>query len=244
MSPPDPAFAAGQRAVLDTLNHGPAALPDDLFDGPVARVLLGLKAHANTISHARLVALEETYPKTRAQIGEAAFNALSRTFLDQPRVAARPLATIGDGFADRLAADHPAAADTARIEWAWLMTYHAADAAPLALADLAGIDPQAIVDIVLAAHPAARLVRLSAPLTGPIADESPALAGATVILATRPHADVGLTPATAAMATGFEQAATAIPIGNLIDRIAEQGFGDEALAVIIALIECGALMLA
>lgn len=244
MSPPDASLAAGQRAFLDTLNHGPAALPDDLFDGPVDRVLLGLKAHANTISHSRLVALEESYPKTRDQLGTALFNALSRAFLERPGVAARPLATIGKGFADHLGPDHPAAADTARIEWAWLTSYHAADATPLALTDLAHIDPQAIVDIVLAAHPAAALVRLTAPLAGPIADESPALAGARAILVTRPHADVGLTPADAAMATGFVHAATAITIGNLIDRIAEQGDGEEALAVIIALIECGALMLA
>ncbi len=40
-------------------------LPDDLFAGPHERVLVGMKVHANTISHARLVALEETFPRTR-----------------------------------------------------------------------------------------------------------------------------------------------------------------------------------
>ena len=46
MSPPDASLAAGQRAFLDTINHGPAALPDDLFDGPVDRVP-GLQSGAN-----------------------------------------------------------------------------------------------------------------------------------------------------------------------------------------------------
>ena len=63
---------AAQANFIATINHGPAALDHTLFDGPLERVLLGLKAHANTISHARLVALEESFPLTRQALGDEA----------------------------------------------------------------------------------------------------------------------------------------------------------------------------
>ena len=77
----------GQSAMMAALDHGPAHLPDGLFIGSPERVLAGMKVHANTISHARLVALEETFPRTREAIGHDRFNAHSRLFLDEPRVA-------------------------------------------------------------------------------------------------------------------------------------------------------------
>ena len=60
---------AAQANFIATINDGPDALDHSLFDGPIDRVMLGLKAHANTISHARLVALEETFPLTRQALG-------------------------------------------------------------------------------------------------------------------------------------------------------------------------------
>ena len=46
---------------IDTINNGPDVLDPALFAGPLDRVLIGLKTHANTISHARLTALEATF---------------------------------------------------------------------------------------------------------------------------------------------------------------------------------------
>jgi hypothetical protein len=53
--------------------------------------------------------------------------------------------------------------DVARIERAWLDAYHAADAEPLTLADLAAVDPARLFDAVLVPHPAARVVRSPYP---------------------------------------------------------------------------------
>lgn len=61
-----------QAAVAATLLHGPRNLPTGLFAGTEAAVLRGLRVHANTISHARLVALEETFPRLREHLGEGA----------------------------------------------------------------------------------------------------------------------------------------------------------------------------
>jgi hypothetical protein len=74
---------------------GPACVPQGLFAGPLDRVLLGLATHANTISHARLIALEETFPHTRAAMGEQAFNKLCREIIDLGGFSRRPLAELG-----------------------------------------------------------------------------------------------------------------------------------------------------
>ena len=92
-----------QAAIAATLLHGPAHLPPDLFSGNDAAVLRGLRVHANSISHARLVALEETFPRTRAYLGEEEFNRLSRRFVEEGGAQRRSLNDIGAGFADWLA---------------------------------------------------------------------------------------------------------------------------------------------
>jgi len=79
----------GQSAMMQALDHGPAHLPQGLFTGSPERVLAGMKVHANTISHARLVALEDTFQRTRQFIGHESFNAHSRLFIQQPGVTGR-----------------------------------------------------------------------------------------------------------------------------------------------------------
>ena len=84
-----------QAAIAATLLRGPAQLPADLFAGGDAAVMRGLRVHANTISHARLVALEETFPRTRDYLGEKEFNRLSRLFVDEGGAENRSLNDIG-----------------------------------------------------------------------------------------------------------------------------------------------------
>src|SRR3546814_15460616 len=58
----------------------------------------------------------------------------------------------------------------ARVEWAWLESYHAADASALALADLAGLDEAELLGLAIRRHPATHVVVLAsdaAPLVDP-----------------------------------------------------------------------------
>src|SRR3546814_7611993 len=58
----------------------------------------------------------------------------------------------------------------ARVEWAWLESYHAADASALALADLAGLDEAELLGLAIRRHPATNVVVLAsdaAPLVDP-----------------------------------------------------------------------------
>src|SRR3546814_8707764 len=80
----------------------------------------------------------------------------SRCFVEEGGAQRRSLSDIGAGFADWLA--DPRAADMARVEWAWLESYHAADASALALADLAGLDEAELLGLAIRRHPATNVV--------------------------------------------------------------------------------------
>jgi len=212
-------------------------------------VLAGMKVHANTISHARLVALEETFPRTREAIGHDRFNAHSRLFLQQPGVTGQPHAAIGAGFDDFLSVqdERAGAADLARFEWLWLAAYNAADAAPLALAALAGLAPEAMLAVTLTRHPAAFASPFAPLVHDWIGAEVPGLANADAILITRPDAEVLVGPASAPMARMLAAAQNPLTIGNLLTRPGEHE-EDEAQATdadmqaLVALINAGALI--
>lgn len=234
-----------QARFIAVLQQGPSAFPEGLFADAPERALLGLKAHANTISHARLVALEETYSRTREHLGEVAFNGLSRDFIERPEVRPRKLMQIGEGLADFLAdrVHDMAAVDLARIEWAWLQSYHAAEADALQLADLAGLDEQGLLDLGLALHPAARLIEAQTSLAQlmPELAES-ASADMHHLLITRPAHEVLLVPLAPLSANLLMQTQFPAPMGNLLARAIERAGEAEALPAILALVGAGALV--
>ncbi len=220
-----------QAAIAATLLHGPDHLPAGLFAGSAGEVLRGLRVHANTISHARLVALEDTFPYTRAYLGEAEFNRLSRAFLDAGGARHRALADIGKGFAETLA--DPVAADLARIEAAWLIAYHAADAPALELADLAGLDEAALLALRVRRHPAAHGLTLAthaAALVDPVLGPD-----VRALLAVRPAAEVRLCAIDASVIAVLAIAGEISPLGNLIAALDEtHPDGGAAIAALIA----------
>ena len=231
--------------MMAALDHGPAHLPDGVFAGTPERVLAGMKVHANTISHARLVALEETFPRTREVLGAEAFNTQSRAFLEAPGVAAQPLALIGAGFDGFLRdADADAgAADLARFEWLWLQSYHAADAAPLRLVDLAGIAAEALLEVAVQAHPSATASRFDRMVHDVIGAEVEGLAAAEAVLLTRPDTDVLVAPVPAAAAQMLALAQNPVSIGNLLASTGEdQDDAAAAMPALVTLIEAGALI--
>ncbi|MEQ5787938.1 putative DNA-binding domain-containing protein [Erythrobacter sp. NFXS35] len=238
----------GQSAMMQAIDHGPAYLPEGLFAGSPDRVLAGMTVHANTISHARLVALEETFPRTREHIGHDPFNAHSRLFIQQPGVTAAALAEIGGKFAAFLleAGEGAGVADLARFEWCWLNAYHAADAAPLSLDALTGMAPKALLEHTLARHPAASAGRFAPLVHDLISAEVPGLAAADAILIARPYADVLISPASALMAGVLTAAENPVTIGNLLASMAETPADEPAqldaiMQSLAALINAGAL---
>ena len=178
---PEP-FAAFQQALL----LGPGHCPRDLFEGSVPAIVRGLKVHANNISHARHVALEETYPRLLETMGLEAFHKVAEEFLEQPIVKARGLDALGQGFQQLL--DDPLHRDLARAEWLWLQSFHAAEAEALTLAGLGALEPDVLLAARLKLHPAARWLELE---NSSAFEWDVLLAGqGNVILFSRPDANV------------------------------------------------------
>lgn len=173
-----------QTAMHAALVHGPSQLAGNLFAGPATRVLLGMKAHANSITHARFVALEETYPRTRTLIGAEPFHQITETHLINPERLREPLATIGRDLALLLTGP---ARDLARLEWAWLEAHGAADAPPFDLRAIAGLTAEALAEAIIRIHPAVRLV----PVHHPVPFDGTVMKSPLVLIA-RPYGEVRL----------------------------------------------------
>jgi hypothetical protein len=232
-----------QANFIETINDGPDQLDPALFAGPEDRILLGLKAHANTISHARLVALEDMFPLTREQIGEAAFNALSREYVETALARAMDSNRIGRNFIPFLR-DFPVQAVTvqlAAIEWAWLESYHAADAVALTAADLSGLEEEALLTMPLGSHPSARVVDLTVPLASVL--EELAAQHPYSVLVIRPDTTVRLVALDAnqeaLLALASKENCT---FGNLLELAFEVAGEQASLEPILHLIGAGALV--
>lgn len=237
-------LAEVQRHFVHVINHGPADLSPNLFTGAPDRVLLGLKAHANTISHARLVALEQSFPMLREAMGAEAFNRLSRAYVETAVARTADIADIGTGFAAfaETRAQPAALIDLAAIEQAWLESYHAADRAAFDMAALAAVPPDALTDVMLMLHPAARVCLLHAPPASPLAEQLDAASDTAAILITRPEQHVRLVALDATATHIAMKCAVATSIGNLLASASEQGVASDATAPLLTLIGAGALM--
>ncbi|AMO70660.1 HvfC/BufC family peptide modification chaperone [Sphingorhabdus sp. M41] len=236
-----PSLAEGQSRFIACLQKGPAHFPDDLFAQDKARALLGLKAHANTISHARLVALEDCYPRLHEHMGHEAFHSLSRAYVEQDSIMASDLNHIGVDFANFLGEREYGGTeiDLARIEWAWLESYRSAEAAPVALTDIATLAEADLLAFPVVTHPAIRLIGLTAPLSSAL----PELAGTDprALMIARPNAQILFHPLTATEQAIAEKLPESATMGNLLEHALE--LSDEATAMqhIVKLIQAGAL---
>ena len=233
-----------QHAMMAALDQGPDYLPDTLFAGARADWVRGMKVHANTISFARLVALEDSFPKTREAMGGDAFNALSRHYLDHPGVTALPLNSIGLYFAEFLTSrqiDH-ALVDLVRAEWAWLQSFHGAEATPLSLTDFAGLAENVISETAIALHPTVRVVTLRAPPHALLLADVPSLSEASGLLTVRPYEHVLLSPLGALHMAAIAFMTKPTRLCNLFAFLTEQDDEPAALPIAIDLISAGVLI--
>ncbi len=241
--PPKPLFEAGQNNFIDTINNGPDALDAMLFDGPIDRVMLGLKAHANTISHARLVALEETFPMTRQAVGEDIFNDLSRTYVELEHVKMHDNNQLGLHFEAFIRPTcSPEIADLAAIEWAWLESYNAAEASALCLEQLSQFDEETLTTQNVALHPAVQIIPIETDLAEPLAELREIIHDPHYILITRPNSEVKLLPIDKITAKLVKESKLATPMGNLLAIVTELGDINNPLQPLLTLIGAGALI--
>ena len=113
--------------------------------------------------------LRAAYPVIDRIVGADFFNEAAGRFATANPPDRPHLSAYGAGFADFLettpaARGLPYLGDVARLEWARIEAYFAEDAPPLAVSALARIEPSAIAETRLVAHPSARLVASRFPI--------------------------------------------------------------------------------
>lgn len=148
-------------------------------------------------------ALSQRFPVTARLVGEEFFRMTARAFIEVEKPSSPLIFAYGEGFPDFVETFRPAdpvpyLADVARIERAWTNAYHAADAIPLGVADLAGIDADLLPGLRFVRHPAATLIHSPYP-AGSIwaAHQGEALAqlthdGCETVLVVRPDMEVAV----------------------------------------------------
>jgi len=147
-------------------------------------------------------ALEASYPAVRKLVGDDFFKACARVFIDAEPPRSPILLFYGGGFGDFLDRFEPAHAvpylgDVARLEWAWLRAYHAADEAPAAIDVLGTVDGGTVGAATFRFHPSFSLVRSRWPVvslwsasTGGMASDDVDMTRAEDALVVRPALDV------------------------------------------------------
>jgi uncharacterized protein len=124
----------------------PAIAPTELFRGTPDRNAARFGLYRGNLSANWEKALANAYPVLRQLVGEDFFHALAREYGRQVPSASGDLNMLGASLADFVEGFEPTRAypyfpDIARLEWATHRAYYAADASPLAPADLS---PQAL----------------------------------------------------------------------------------------------------
>ncbi|MBB6252722.1 DNA-binding domain-containing protein [Nitrospirillum iridis] len=149
------AFQAQMRRAL----LAPVGADVDLAAGPVAAARL--KIYRANVQQSLAEALAAAFPVTLRLMGLPAFRAAALDFArghppDRPQLAA-----YGGGFPTALLPLDAGAADMARLEWAVMEAYFAADAPALTAERLAAFPPGDYAQLRFTPHPAARIVWLS-----------------------------------------------------------------------------------
>jgi hypothetical protein len=128
-----------------------------------------LAVYRNNVHVSLVSALERSFPIVRRVVGERFFAATARVFVAGNKPKNPVLANYGESFAGFLSGFPPAGQlpylpDLARLEFAWLTAYHAAEAAPLDPGILQEVDPNRLATQNLQLHPATRLLQSDFPV--------------------------------------------------------------------------------
>ncbi len=175
---------------------------------------LRLAVHRNNVVSSLIDALADTFPVTQELVGAEFFRAMAGRFVRQAPPRSCILAHYGDGFARFIEGFEPARPvpylpDVARLEFARVQAYHAADAEPVAAeaVSLALASGERIGELRLVCHPSLTVIDSAHPVVslwaahqgqGELATIDPDRAEAALVL--RPALEVLVLPCPAGVA--------------------------------------------
>ncbi|MBA5604205.1 putative DNA-binding domain-containing protein [Duganella sp. FT3S] len=221
---------------FDALRDPEKGAPSDLVtwngSDPGARFAV----HRNNIAVSLVDALADTFPVCLALVGQQFFRPMAHAFVRNHPPKSPVLAWYGDAFPDFVshflaAASVPYLADVARLEWAWVRAYHAADddtldaRAPGALLE----NPDLLPGLRMRFHPSVQVVSSQYAIVSiwgahqgwrNLDAVNPYLPEAALVA--RPGIEVTCIPISAAQATLFQALQSGAPLGPAIETTLEQ----------------------
>jgi hypothetical protein len=153
------------RALRDPGSPSPHGLHDAAPGGSSRR----FDVYRNNMVVSLVEALGSTFPAVQRLVGEEYFSAAARAYVQQEPPDSPVLLYYGRTFGDFLdtlpsASGVPYLGDVARLEWARIKALHAADAEPVSIDALAGVDEAQVESISFALHPGLSVFRSRWPV--------------------------------------------------------------------------------
>ena len=133
-----------------------------LLAGSAERRALGLAIYGNAYRQRLVDVLADAFAKTRAVLGEEAFEAAALHYINEHPPETRNLRWFGAEFATHLRRVFPAqaaVAELAQLDWSLRQAFDGPDSPVVASADLAGLAPEAWATLRLTPVPTAGLLR-------------------------------------------------------------------------------------
>jgi hypothetical protein len=167
MRPARPTQHAFATALLDPALPVPPGLRAWNGSDPGAR----FSVYRNNVVHSLVNVLADSFPVVRELVGDEFFGAMARLYLVDHPPTSPLMHRYGEGLPAWIADFEPATAlpylsDMARLEWARLCAFHAADAEPIEVQALVGLmqAPERLASATLALHPTLAIVRSPHPI--------------------------------------------------------------------------------
>jgi hypothetical protein len=152
-------------AVLDPAMPVPQGIVGPTHERDVKR----FNVYRNNVFVGLIDALKAAFPAVCRIVGDEFFSAMARIHVALEPPASPAMFEYGARFPAFIEAFEPAQsvpylADVARLERAWVDAYHAAESSPVALYQLAAIDPALLPRISFTLHPSLHVVRSRFPV--------------------------------------------------------------------------------
>lgn len=160
-----------QHAFQDALLEPDKSIPSGLTARHGADVSNRFSVYRNNVFASLVDALADTFQVTQSLVGEDFFRAMAREFVRVNQPSTPVLTFYGEAFPDFIANFPPAdsvpyLSDTARLEYAYVLAFHASDAQPYPAEQLSKLlsDPDSIEKLCVRLHPSAELISSQYPI--------------------------------------------------------------------------------
>lgn len=248
-----PADAATGAAFFAALTDPAGIVPTGVVGPDGQADAKRFAVYRNTVASTLIEALSASFPAVVRLVGEDFFTAAARDFAATEKPSSPLLFRYGAAFPDFLAglealSPYPYIPDVARLDWAWLQSYHAADAPVLTPADLAAVPAEALPKQHLALHPAVRVVASRYPVVtiwtanrgdGPVPDRLPDTREDALV--TRPDLNVGVRVLPPGAACLLSYLGAGAPLGAAAGAAASADPGFDLSTALSVLLQAGSL---